>query len=138
MATVVILALALGVNVGLRDGATAARAGAVAPAGTYDGRLDPIEQNYIRGHDSGWLSHSGSQVLDTSHDHGWSSSQGSQGLVVGAAAPRPVFKPYDTSIDVMEQVNIDAANAAAALGAAPLGDSSRSQGELPRHRLAPR
>jgi hypothetical protein len=44
MATGIVLALALGVNVELRDEAAAPRAGVTI----YDGRLDPIEADYIR------------------------------------------------------------------------------------------
>jgi hypothetical protein len=57
MATVVILALALGVDVKFRGGAIAAQPGVVTPNGVvtaphagvspYDGRLDPIERGYI-------------------------------------------------------------------------------------------
>lgn len=57
MATVIILALALGVDVKLRDAAAAAQPRVGAPnvvvtpphAGVspYDGRLDPIERGYI-------------------------------------------------------------------------------------------
>jgi hypothetical protein len=57
MATVVILALALGVDVKLRGGAIAPQPGLVAPkvivvaphagVGPYDGRIDPIERGYI-------------------------------------------------------------------------------------------
>jgi hypothetical protein len=67
IATGIILALALGVDVELRDGAAAAQPGALAPdapisvprvaprpgVSTYDGRLDPIERDYIRGIQTG-------------------------------------------------------------------------------------
>ena len=51
MATIIILALALGMSVTLREGAATAGAGKAPPAAgvsTYDGRLDPIEADYIR------------------------------------------------------------------------------------------
>ena len=54
--TGIILALALGVELQLRDDVTAAPAAVSAPgAGSnrYDGRLDPIEADYIRRSHSG-------------------------------------------------------------------------------------
>ena len=106
MATVIVLAMALGVSVQLRDGATAAQAGAALPAAIDTSRLDPIEQAYIKS------THAGT-----------------------AAAPRPVFKPYDSSIDAMEQINIDAARTSAG---AILGDPSFREDTLPRLQLVPR
>ena len=48
MATVIILGLALGLEVGLRNETAAAQAAPAVSAQTYDGRLDPIEADYIR------------------------------------------------------------------------------------------
>jgi hypothetical protein len=80
MATVIVLALALGVSVQLRDGAAAGRPAALTPVGTYDGRLDPIENAYIRG------AHAGA-----------------------AAAPRSGVTIYDNRIDPIERAYISGA-----------------------------
>jgi hypothetical protein len=55
VATVLILGMALGMRVTVGDQATAAEAVAPAVGGvrTYDGRLDPIEEEYIRSHAHG-------------------------------------------------------------------------------------
>jgi hypothetical protein len=115
IATVVILALALGLKVEVRDDATAAQAGAVAPASTYDGRLDPIEAAYIQGARTG-----------------------------AASAPLAGVASDDGRLDPIEQAYIDGAHVGMRAGAVsvPTGSPSIEQSlprsGQPRTQLVPR
>ena len=114
MATVILLALALSMNVGLRDGVTTAPAGAIAPVTTDDGRLDAIEDAYIK------AAHLGS-----------------------TPASRAGVTAYDGRLDAIEQTYIDDARTgwAATRPASvesPASDSSAPQVGQLRTRNLPR
>ena len=107
MATVIVLALALGMHVQLRGSATATRA--------YDGRIDPIENAYIR------RAHSGT-----------------------VAVPRVGVATYDGRLDPIEQAYIDGLQArprtgplSVAAGSPSIGRSWPQDGQ-PQTHLVPR
>ena len=115
MATVIVLALALGVSVEIREGAAAAQPRALTPSTTYDGHLDPIEDAYINGAHAGAVS-----------------------------APRLGVSIYDGRLDPIEQTYIRGAHSGqgSAPGSVPhqpaAADHSWTQNGLPRYQLVPR